>query len=146
MNFGEEGGASEVGEGGRGRAVRTLIPSLKVGLVSSLPHTVTVCWVPSGAKVNVSVANKSGSEWRKVYSGRHGGCQVSKLKDGTGYRFKVECDGRRPSFATYSTSPLAPKKPAGLEWVGNEVRSGRSKLVPNTVLTSLTSPRRQVAA
>ena len=95
MNYGAEGKAGEVGER-VGRAGRTLMPSLMIGLVSALPHSLVICWVPSGSKVHVSVANKNGSEWRKIYSGKHGGCQVSKLGSGTGYRFKVECDGRRP--------------------------------------------------
>ncbi|GMH79822.1 hypothetical protein TL16_g08286 [Triparma laevis f. inornata] len=120
MNFGLEGMAGEVGE----MKQKQVKAALKMGLIKTLPHDVTICWVPSGAKVHVHVANKNGSEWRKVYSGKHGGCQVNKLKDGQGYRFKVECEGRRPSFATYSTSPLPPKPPTPLEWVGSEASRG----------------------
>ena len=120
MNFGAEGMAKEVGE----TKAKPLKAALKMGLIKALPHSVTICWVPSGAKVHVHLTNKNGSDWRKVYSGKHGGCQVSKLKDGTGYRFKVECEGRRPSFGIYSTCPLPPVKPVGLEWVGGEASRG----------------------
>ena len=53
---------------------------------------------------------------------------VSKLKDGTGYRVKVECEGRRSAFGTYSTTPLAPTKPVGLEWLGGNNKNRALKV------------------
>ena len=58
------------------------------------------------------------------YGGRQGGCVVENLREGTGYRFKVECAGRRTSFAIYSTVPLPPMKPIGLEWLGGDKQRG----------------------